>query len=35
MATLIVTNLNDAGAGSLRAAVATANASVGVADTIV
>jgi Ca2+-binding RTX toxin-like protein len=35
MATLIVTNLNDSGAGSLRAQVAAANASVGVADTIV
>jgi Ca2+-binding RTX toxin-like protein len=34
MATLIVTNLNDSGAGSLRAAIATANASVGVADVI-
>ena len=35
MAQLIVTNLNDAGAGSLRQAVLDANASVGVADTIV
>ena len=35
MATLIVTNTNDTGAGSLRAAVTAANASVGVADTIV
>ena len=35
MATLIVTNTNDAGAGSLRQAVMDANASVLVADTIV
>jgi hypothetical protein len=34
MATLIVTNLNDAGAGSLRQAVLDANGTVG-ADTIV
>ena len=34
MATLIVTNTNDAGAGSLRQAVLDANASVGVADLI-
>lgn len=34
MATLIVTNLNDSGAGSLRQAVLDANASVGVADEI-